>query len=91
MPEGFDLYMVSIEWESENKIRNFIPSTCPLEPSEVVGNTYYYDTMIYSKIERDYYQVAIKSKEPPFLHTDRDTFGNSLFPIQNHCFERLGR
>jgi hypothetical protein len=86
MPEGFDLYMVSIEWESENKIRNFIPSTCPLEPSEVVGNTYYYDTMIYSKIERDYYQVAIKSKEPPFLHTDRDTFGNSLFPIPDTDF-----
>lgn len=86
MPQEFDLYMVSVEWESENQIRNFIPSTCPLEPSEFVGNTYRYDTVIYSKIEKNYYQVALKSKVHPLLHSDHDQFGNSLFLIPNTDF-----
>lgn len=86
MPQGFDLYMVSVEWESENQIRNFTPSICPLEPSEFVGNTYRYDTVIYSKIEKDYYQVALKSKEHPLLHSDQDPFGSSLFPIPDTDF-----
>lgn len=86
MPQGFDLYMVSVEWESENQIRNFTPSTCPLEPSEFLGNTYRYDTVIYSKIEKDYYQVALKTKEYPFLHSDQDPFGNSLFLIPDTDF-----
>ena len=86
MPQEFDLYMVSVDWESENRIRNFTPSTCPLEPSEFVGNTYCYDTVIYNKIEKDYYQVALKSKEHPLLHSDQDPFGNSLFPIPDTDF-----
>ncbi len=86
MPQGFDLYMVSVEWESENQIRNFTPSTCPLEPSEFVGNTYRYDTVIYSKIGKDYYQVALKSKEHPLLHSDQNPYGNSLFLIPDTDF-----
>jgi hypothetical protein len=86
MPQGFDLYMVSIEWESENRIRNFTPSTCPIEPSEFVGNTYRYDTVIYSKIGKDYYQVALKSKERPFLYSGQESIGNSLFPIPDTDF-----
>ena len=86
MPQEFDLYMVSVEWESENRIRNFTPSTCPLEPSEFVGNTYRYDTVIYNKIEKDYYQVALKTKEYPTLHSNEDPLGNSLFPIPDTDF-----
>ena len=86
MPQEFDLYMVSVEWESENRIRNFTPSTCPLEPSEFVGNTYRYDTVIYHKIEKDYYQVALKTKEYPTLHSNEDPLGNSLFPIPDTDF-----
>ncbi len=86
MPQRFDLYLVSVEWESENRIRNFIPSTCPLEPSEFSGNIFHYDTLIYNKVKEDYYQVAIKTKEYPKIHLDETTLDSSLFLIPGTDF-----
>ena len=46
MPQEFDIYMVSVEWESENQIRKFTPSIRPLELSEFKGNTYLFDNRL---------------------------------------------
>lgn len=81
MVRDFDLYLVSVDWESENKIRIFTPSALPLEPSEIDEKMYHYDMVIYNKIDVDYYQLAIKSKMQPKLDSVEKTFDSSLFLI----------
>ena len=81
MLRDFDLYLVSVDWDSENNISIFTPSALPLEPSEIDEKTYHYDMVIYNKIDSDYYQLAIKSKIRPKLDFVENTFDNSLFLI----------
>ncbi len=80
MPESFDLYLISVEWESENKIRKITPPLKPLEPSQIQVAIYYYDTIIYSKIGKEFYQIAVKSKFKPFLYQD------NKWQLKNHLF-----
>ncbi len=68
MPKTFDIYLVSVEWLSVNKIGKFIPSKCPLELTQFLGGAYVYDTTIYNKIDEDYCQIAIKSTELVLLN-----------------------
>lgn len=82
MPESFDLYLISVEWESENKIRKITPSIKPLEPSQIQEATYHYDTTIYVQNEKAFYQIAIKSKFTPFISkNDEWNKENQLFNI----------
>ena len=83
MSESFDLYLISVEWESENKIRKITPSINPLEPSQIQEATYftyYYDTTIYNKVGKEFYQIAVKSKFKPFLYQ------NNKWQLKNHLF-----
>lgn len=86
MKKNYYVYMVSVEWESEDRIKSFIPSTSPLEPSQFLGNTCFYDTVIYNKLGRAYYQVAIKTKQHPKIHSNDNSSADLLFPIPDTDF-----
>ncbi|MBP6412568.1 MAG: hypothetical protein KA450_03910 [Bacteroidia bacterium] len=63
----FQVLLVSIEWESPDKVRAIIPSKMFLEPSTISDNKYEFDIVIYTKEDDQYFQFAIKSKYIPFL------------------------
>ena len=70
---GFEVLMISIDWESPDKSRAIIPSKKFLEPSKVQGRNFEYDIVLYTKEDELYYQFAIKTNHTPFL---KDNNGN---------------
>lgn len=66
MPE-FEVLLISIDWESPNRVRTIIPSKKFLEASAINGNKYEYDIVLYNKEDELYFQFAIKTKHTPFL------------------------
>ena len=48
MPE-FEVLLISIDWESPNRVRNIVPSKKFLEASKIDGNKYEYDIVLYNK------------------------------------------
>ena len=86
MPNEFDLYLISVEWESPNKVRHFTLSTFPLQPSSVAEGIYFYDTVIYNKVVGEYYQIALKTKEIPSFDSDELPWDSRLFRIPETYF-----
>jgi hypothetical protein len=81
MPD-FEVILISIDWESTNKVRAIIPSKKIIEASKVVVNNYEYDIVIYNKEEGLYFQFAIKTKLTPFIKSNEDSW-NSDTPLYN--------
>ncbi len=80
MPE-FEVLLISIDWESPNKVRTIIPSKKFLKASKIDGNKYEYDIVLYNKEDGSYFQFAIKTKHSPKIKED----GNwrDLYRIEN--------
>lgn len=68
MPE-FEVLLISIDWESPNRVRTIVPSKKFLEAAKIDGNKYEYDIVLYNKEDDLYFQFAIKTKHTPFLKT----------------------
>jgi len=66
MPE-FEVLLISIDWESPDRIRTIIPAKKFLEASKIDGNKYEYDIVMYHKEEDLYFQLAIKSVLNPVI------------------------
>lgn len=68
MPE-FEVLLISIDWESPNRVRTIVPSKKFLEASKIEGNKFEYDIVLYNKEGHLYFQFAVKTKHTPFLKT----------------------
>lgn len=68
MPD-FEVLLISIDWESPNRVRTIVPSKKFLEASKIDGNKYDYDIVLYNKEDDLYFQFAVKTKHTPFLKT----------------------
>jgi len=84
MPE-FEVLLISIDWESPNRVRTILPSKKFLEASKINGNKYEYDIVLYNKEDDLYFQFAVKTKHTPFLKTNDGNWNqnNRLFNIQD--------
>ena len=74
--DNFEVLMVSIDWESPDKISAIVPSKRSLEASKITkqeyANSYFistfeYDIVIYTKEDGQYFQFAIRSKNTPII------------------------
>lgn len=81
MPE-FEVLLISIDWESPNRVRTIVPSKKFLEASKIDGNKYEYDIVLYNKEDDLYFQFAVKTKHSPFLKTI-DGRNSRLYNIQD--------
>lgn len=81
MPE-FEVLLISIDWESSNRVRTIVPSKKFLEASKIDGNKYEYDIVLYNKEDDLYFQFAVKTKHTPFLKTN-DGNWSRLYNIQD--------
>lgn len=90
----FEVLMVSIDWESPDKIRAVIPAKRSLEASNITkqeyANSFFtttieYDIVIYTKEDGHYFQFAIRSKNTPLIKTidGRWSKKNTLIRIDN--------
>jgi hypothetical protein len=84
MPE-FEVLLLSIDWESPNRIRTIIPSKKFLKALKVNENKYEYDIVLYNKEDKLYFQFAIKTKLTPFLKTNEGNWNQNsrLYNIQD--------
>ena len=84
MPE-FEVLLISIDWESPDKIRIIIPSKKFLETSKTDGNKYEYDIVLYNKEDELYFQFAVKTNRTPFLKTNEGNWDQNsrLYNIQD--------
>ena len=69
MPE-FEILLISIDWESPDRVRTIVPSKKFLEASKIEGNKYDYDIVLYNKEDELYFQFAVKTKHTPFFKTN---------------------
>jgi PD-(D/E)XK nuclease superfamily len=83
MPE-FEILLISIDWESPDRVRTIIPSKKNLEASKIDGNKYEYDIVLYNKEDELYFQFAVKTKHTPFLKFNEANWNQSsrLYKIQ---------
>lgn len=91
MPE-FEVLLISINWESPNRVRTIVPSKKFLEASKIDGNKYEYDIVIYNKEDDLYFQFAVKTKHTPFLKTNDGNWNqnNRLYNIQGDLWIIMG-
>jgi hypothetical protein len=84
MPE-FKVLLISIDWESPNRVRTIVPSKKFLEASKINGNKYEYDIVLYNKEDDLYFQLAVKTKHTPFLKTNDGNWNQNsqLYNIQD--------
>ena len=84
MPE-FEVLLISIDWESPDRVRTIIPSKKFLEASKINGNKFEYDIVLYNKEDDLYFQFAIKTKHTPFLKTNDGNWNQNsrLYNIQD--------
>lgn len=68
----FEVLLVSIDWESPDKVRAIIPSKRFLEASTREDNKYEYDIVLYTKENNLYFQFAIKTKCIPYFKSNDD-------------------
>ena len=80
--QEFEVLLVSIDWESPDKVRAIIPSKKFLKASSSNGNKYEYDIVLYTKENGLYFQFAIKTKFTPFLKSNEGKW-NQLCNIQD--------
>jgi len=81
----FEVILISIDWESEDSVRNIIQSKKVLKASKISGNNYEYDVVLYTKEDALYFQFAINTKSIPFLKTSEGKWLNEsrLYNIQD--------
>jgi hypothetical protein len=84
MPE-FEVLLISIDWESPDRVRTIIPSKKFLEASKINGNKFEYDIVLYNKEDDLYFQFAVKTKHTPFLLTNEGNWNQNsrLYNIQD--------
>lgn len=63
----FEVLLVSIDWESQDKVRAIIPSKKFLKPSAINAYKSEYDIVIYTTENDLYFQFAIKTKFKPHI------------------------
>jgi hypothetical protein len=82
---NFEVLMVSVDWESPDRVRAITPSKKFLEASVINGNKYEYDIVLYNKENELYLQFAIKTKYTPFLKTNEGKWNQNsrLYNIQD--------
>lgn len=80
MPE-FEVLLISIDWESPNKVRNIIPSKKYLKASKIEGSKYEYDIVLYNKEDDLYFQFAIKTRHFPKIKENGNWM--NLYRIEN--------
>ena len=88
----FEVLLVSISWESPNKVRTIIPSKKYLDPSKISNNKFEYDIVLYNKENELYFQFAVKSKNTPFLKTNEGKWDkkSQLYNIQDDLWIIIG-
>jgi hypothetical protein len=81
----FEVLLISIDWENENIVKNIIQAKKFLKASEISGNNYEYDVVLYNKEDSLYFQFAIKTKSTPFLKTNEGKWldESRLYNIQD--------
>jgi hypothetical protein len=84
MPE-FEILLISIDWESPDRVRTIVPSKKFLEASKIEGNKYDYDIVLYNKEDELYFQFAVKTKHTPFFKTNEGNLNQNsrLYNIQD--------
>lgn len=95
----FEVLMVSIDWESPDKIRAIVPSKRNIETSkisekkikekELTEYKYEADIVLYHKEDGLYFQFAIKSKFTPYLKSNDNTW-NQLFNVKDDLWINKG-
>lgn len=83
--QDFDVLLISIDWESPDKVRNIIPSNQFLKASKIDGSIYEYDIVLYNKEDHLYFQFAVKTQHTPFLKTNDGKWiiNSQLYNIQD--------
>lgn len=66
----FEVLLISIDWESKDKVRAIVPSKKFLKASKIEENKHEYDIVLYNKEDELYFQFAVKTKHTPFLITN---------------------
>ena len=81
----FEVLLISIDWESPNRVRTIVQSKKFLEAKNIDGNKYEYDIVLYNKEDDLYFQFAIKTKHTPLLITNEGnwTQNNQLYNIKD--------
>ena len=81
----FEVLLISIDWESPDKIRTIIPSKKFLKASKIDKNKYEFDIVLYNKEDNLYFQIAVKTIHTPFLKTGKGKLNqnNQLYNIQD--------
>lgn len=97
----FEVLMVSIEWESPDKIRAVIPAKRNLEASkisekkikekdlELTEYKYESDIVLYHKEDGLYFQIAIKTKFTPYIKNNDNTW-NQLYNVKDDIWINKG-
>jgi hypothetical protein len=82
---GFEVLLISIDWESPDRVRTIIPSKKFLEASKISGSNYEYDIVLYNKEDELYFQFAVKTKHTPYLKTNEGKWlqESRLYNIQD--------
>ncbi len=81
----FEVLLISIDWESPDRVRTIIPAKKFLEASRIDGNKYEYDIVLYNKEDDLYFQFAVKTRHTPFLKTNDGNWNQNsrLYKIQD--------
>ena len=78
MNKAFEIYSITINWLSPDKIKNYKLSKCPIEVTQFLDGVYVFDISIYDKLDEEYYQIAVKSEKNVFINDN-----SLLFNIPN--------
>ena len=83
--QDFEVLLISIDWESPNRIKAIIPSKKFLEASNIKENKFEYDIVLYNKEDDLFFQFAIKTKQTPFLKNSEGKWSqvSRLYNIQD--------
>jgi hypothetical protein len=81
----FEVLLISIDWESPDRVRTIVPSKKFLEASKITGNKFEYDIVLYNKEDDLYFQFAVKTRHTPFLKTNDGKWNQNsrLYKIQD--------
>ena len=85
MPYSFEIYTISVVWDSPQTYRSYKLGTHPLKPTISEDNIPEYDFVIYTKEGNDYFQICIKTNGIPILKSvdenNKWSLSNQLYNI----------
>lgn len=83
MENIFELYHISIGWESEDVVKDIVLGNRPLKPNFANDNIYYFDTIMYTKKDNNYFQICLKTNGIPFLINSKEKADEQLHKLKD--------